>query len=48
MLLCWHVGEDEIGFWHGLDEGFAGSKPLPLDYDRWLDAVIWHRLWNGS
>ena len=31
VLLCWEVGEDEIAFWHGLDEGFAGRKPLPLD-----------------
>ena len=30
-LLCWQVGEDEIAFWHGLEEGFAGRKPLPLD-----------------
>ena len=28
ILLCWHVGEDEIGFWHGIEEGFAGRKPL--------------------
>jgi hypothetical protein len=28
ILLCWHVGEDEIRYWHGLDEGFAGRKPL--------------------
>jgi hypothetical protein len=28
ILLCWQVGEDEIRFWHGLDEGFAGRKPL--------------------
>ena len=31
VLLCWEVGEDEIAFWHGVDEGFAGRKPLPLD-----------------
>ena len=31
VLLCWQVGEDEVGFWHGLEEGFAGRKPLPLD-----------------
>jgi len=31
VLLCWRVGEDEIGYWHGLEEGFAGRKPLPLD-----------------
>jgi hypothetical protein len=28
VLLCWKLGEDEIGYWHGLDEGFAGRKPL--------------------
>ena len=31
VLLCWQVGEDEIAFWHGADEGFAGRKPLPLE-----------------
>jgi hypothetical protein len=30
VLLCWHVGEDEIAYWHGLEEGYAGRKPLPL------------------
>jgi hypothetical protein len=30
VLLCWHVGEDEIRYWHGVDEGFAGRKELPL------------------
>jgi hypothetical protein len=28
ILLCWHVGEDEIRYWHGVEEGFAGRKPL--------------------
>ncbi len=28
VLLCWRVGEPEVAFWHGLDEGFAGRKPL--------------------
>jgi len=27
-LLCWKLGEDDIGHWHGLEEGFAGRKPL--------------------
>jgi len=31
VLLCWQLGEDEVAFWHGLEEGFAGRKPLPLD-----------------
>jgi hypothetical protein len=30
VLLCWKLGEDEIRYWHGVDEGFAGRKPLPL------------------
>ena len=31
VLLCWELGEDQIAFWHRVDEGFAGRKPLPLD-----------------
>jgi hypothetical protein len=27
-LLCWQVGEPEIGFWHSPDDGFAGRRPL--------------------
>jgi hypothetical protein len=30
VLLCWRVGEDDVAYWHGLEEGFAGRKPLPL------------------
>jgi len=28
ILLCWRLGEDEVAHWHGLEEGFAGRKPL--------------------
>jgi hypothetical protein len=28
VLLCWKLGEDEIGFWHGLEDGFAGRRPV--------------------
>ena len=31
VYLCWRLGEDRIEFWHGVDEGFAGRKPLPLE-----------------
>jgi len=31
VLLCWRLGEDEIGYWHTAQEGFAGRRPLPLD-----------------
>jgi hypothetical protein len=30
VLLCWRLGEEKIGFWHGLEEGFSGRRPLPL------------------
>lgn len=26
--LCWLVGEDSIGYYHGADEGFSGRRPL--------------------
>jgi hypothetical protein len=28
VLLCWRLGEDEVAFWHGYDDGFAGRQPL--------------------
>ena len=31
VCLCWRVGEAEIGYWHSLEDGFAGRRPLPLD-----------------
>ena len=31
VLLCWQVGEDEVAWWHGVEEGFAGRKRLPFD-----------------
>jgi hypothetical protein len=27
-LLCWHVGEPRIAFWHSPQDGFAGRRPL--------------------
>ncbi|MDX6452811.1 MAG: hypothetical protein QOH16_2860 [Gaiellaceae bacterium] len=28
VLLCWHVGEESVATWHGLEEGYAGRKPI--------------------
>ena len=28
VFLCWRVGELDLGWWHGVDEGFAGRKRL--------------------
>jgi hypothetical protein len=33
VLLCWRLGEDEIGYWHTTGDGFDGRRPLPLDDD---------------
>lgn len=31
VLLCWKLDEDEIRYWHRVEDGFAGRRPLPLD-----------------
>jgi len=28
VCLCWRLGEDAIGWWHEMDAGLAGRKPL--------------------
>src|SRR3954467_899853 len=28
ILLCWKMGEEKITHWHGVDEGYAGRKPV--------------------
>lgn len=28
VCLCWQVGEERIGFWHRLEDGFAGRQPV--------------------
>jgi hypothetical protein len=28
VLLCWKMGEPTITHWHGVEEGFAGRKPI--------------------
>ena len=33
VLLCWRLGEDEIAYWHRVEDGFAGRRPLPLEAD---------------
>ncbi len=33
VLLCWRYGEDRVGFFHELDAGFSGRRPLPADGD---------------
>ena len=28
VLLCWHLGEARVAFWHDVDSGFAGQQAL--------------------
>ena len=30
VLLCWKLDEDEIRYWHSVEDGFAGRRPLPF------------------
>jgi hypothetical protein len=32
VYLCWKLGEPAIEFWHGVDEGFRGRKPIDEDF----------------
>ncbi len=32
IWLCWKEDEDTLMYWHELDEGFAGRKPIELLY----------------
>lgn len=28
VFLCWDLSEPEVGFWHGLESGYATRRPL--------------------
>jgi hypothetical protein len=32
VYLCWRLGEERIDFWHGVDEGFRGRKPIDDEF----------------
>ncbi len=32
VYLCWKLGEAGIRFWHGVDEGFRGRKPIDAGF----------------
>jgi len=31
VLLCWRAGEERVEYWHDLEEGYAGRKPIDWD-----------------
>jgi hypothetical protein len=28
VFLCWELGEDDVGHWHDLEDGYRGRQPL--------------------
>jgi hypothetical protein len=34
VYLCWRLGEADIAFWHGVEEGFAGRRPIDAEFLR--------------
>jgi hypothetical protein len=32
VCLCWKLGESGIRFWHSVDEGFQGRKPIDQEF----------------
>ncbi len=32
VYLCWKLGESGIQFWHGVQEGFRGRKPIDQEF----------------
>jgi hypothetical protein len=32
VYLCWKMDEPAIGFWHSIQHGFAGRKPIDQDF----------------
>jgi hypothetical protein len=38
VYLCWRMGEPDIGFWHPVEEGFAGRRAIDADFLRELSS----------
>jgi hypothetical protein len=34
VLLCWKLGESAISWWHGMEDGFGGRRPIDDDFLR--------------
>jgi len=41
VFLCWRHGEESVGHWHRVEDGFAGRKPL-LDAEDGGGGVSYH------
>ena len=34
ILLCWKLGERQVSYWHTLDAGFRGRRPIDDEFPR--------------
>jgi len=41
VFLCWRYGEEGVGHWHRIEDGFAGRKPL-LEQDGGGGNRVYH------
>jgi hypothetical protein len=32
VYLCWKLGESGIGFWHHIEDGYSGRKPIDSEF----------------
>ncbi len=32
VYICWRLGEDDVRYWHGVHEGFAGRKTIDDEF----------------
>jgi hypothetical protein len=39
VYLCWKLGEEGIGYWHDIEEGFRGRKPIDDEFRENLGPV---------
>jgi hypothetical protein len=40
VFLCWQIGESNVGYWHRIEDGFAGRKPLLDDGENDPDGNV--------
>lgn len=33
VMLCWKLGEEQVGHWHEEDSGFSGRRPIGSDFE---------------
>ena len=42
VFLCWQLGEPHVGFWHRIEDGFAGRKRLLEDDEDADEKTSYH------